>query len=272
MNLTKISQKIWQVVGLAAGVLFLMGILAMIVGIGYTFFQYKAHHVGGLAVNPKDDNSKLKIAVEYGLPLPLEGSDFWVIPVTLERREQGKERDMAHRELESKSSYDGYGSSSYYPYWGPYYNLVFISKKTGELRSLLAKKGFIGGVYFPEKRYDKRDTEIKPTFLLLKIATADTNADGMINEEDASAGFIASIDGTKLTQVTPDNTQMKWWHYDAESKKLFMELIHDVNQDRKFNWDGPQTVVSVNVLDPKIGQDFVPVEIRNKIEAVLMKK
>lgn len=95
---------------------------------------------------------------------------------------------------------------------------------------------------------------------------------GVINEKDASAGFIASIDGTKLTQVTPNNTQMRWWHYDSDSQRLFVEIVHDVNKDKKFNWDDPQTVVSVNLLDLKIGQEFVPVEVKNKIESVLLKK
>lgn len=272
MNLTKISHKIWEIVGLAFGILFLLGILAIFVGVGFAFFQYKTHHVEGLAVNPKEDKGRLKVTVEYGLPLSLEGADFSIIPVTLEKRKQGEEREMVSKEVSYKSRYDSYGGSSYFSYWGPYYNLVFVNKKTGESRPLLTEKGFIAGVYFPEKRYDKKDIEIKPTFLLLKIATTDTNHDGVINEKDASAAFIANIDGTKLTQITPDNTQMGWWHYDTDSQRLFVEIVHDVNNDRRFNWDDPQTVVSVNILDPKIGRDFVPEEIKSKIEAVLLKK
>lgn len=273
MNLTKISQRIWQIVSLVAGVLLLLGILVIVVRIGFSFFQYKTHHVGGLAVEPSDDNGKLKVTVEYGLPLPFEGSDYFVIPVTLEKKKQGEERDTLSRELMSKSSYDSYGSGSYFSYsWGPYYNLVFINNKTGEARALLAQKGFINGVYLPEKKHDKKDTEIKPTFLLLKIATADTNKDGVINEKDASAGFIANIDGTKLTQVTPDNTQMKWWRYDSDSQRLFVEIVHDVNKDKKFDWDDPQTVIAVNVLEPKAGEEFISTEIKNKIELLLLKQ
>ena len=271
MNLAKISQKIWQIVGFAVGVLFLLGVLVTVVGIGFMVYQYKTHHVEGVAVNQKEDRGKLKVTVEYGLPLPLEGADFFIIPVTLEKRKQGQERE-AVSQVAYKSSYDSYGSSIYSPYWGPYYNLVFINKKTGELRSLLSEKGFIEEVYFPEKRYDKKDAEVKPTFMLLKIATADTNYDGVINEKDASAGFVASMDGTKLTKVTPDDTQMKWWYYDADSQKLFVEIVHDVNKDEKFNWDDPKTVVTVNALDPKIGQELIPGEVKSKIESVLLKK
>ena len=274
MNLSKISGKLWEIVGLAAAILFLLAILAIFVGIGFGVYQYKTHHVDGVAVNPKEDKGKLKVTVEYGLPLELEESDFLMIPVKLEKKKQGQERETVYSEVVSKrSSYDSeWSSGSCASYWGPLYNIVFINKKTGELRSLLSHKGFINGVYFPEKKYGEKEAKTKPTFLLFKIATTDTNHDGVINEKDASAGFIASVDGTKLTQVTPDNTQMRGWRYDADSQKLFIEVVRDANQDRKFNWDDPQTVVSVNVLDPKMGQEFIPEEIKDKIESVLLKK
>jgi len=274
MNLTKISGKLWEIVGFAAAILFLLGILAIFVGIGFGVYQYKTHHVNGVAVDPKEDKGKLKVTVEYGLPLSLEESDFFMIPVKLEKKKQGQEREMLRSEVAGRSfSYDSKMSySSYSSHWGPYYNIVFINKKTGESRPLLANKGYIDGVYFPEKKYDKKETEVKPTFLLLNIATADTNDDGVINEKDASAGFIASIDGAKLTQITPDNTQMRGWFYDSDSQRLFVEIVRDANKDRKFNWDDPQTVVSVNVLDPKTGQEFIPGEIKDKIESVLLKK
>ena len=273
MDLSKISQKIWQVVVLSVGILFLLGVLVTVVGIGFSVYQYKVRHVEGIAVGQREDRGRLKVTVEYGLPLPLEELDFFIIPVTLEKREQGQEREGVLGEV-SSYSYDKMGLSyPSYSYWGPYCNLVFIDKKTGESRTILAEKGFIKGVYFPEKRYeDKKDAEIKPTFLLLNIAVADTNGDGLINEQDASAGFVASLDGRKLTQITPDYTQMRWWAYDEGSKRLFVEIIQDVNRDKKFNWDDPKTVVSVNVLDPAIGQDCIPAETKNKIESVLLEK
>ena len=161
MNPTKILEKIFQIVGLAVGILFLIGILVFAVGIGFTFFQYKTHHVEGIAVGPNEDTGKLKVTVEYGLPLPPEGSDYLMVPVKLEKRDPRQERD-AYREI-SSYSYDKMGSGSYssYAYWGPCYNLVFINKKTGESRPLLAHKGYIDGVYFPEKAYEKRDAVIK---------------------------------------------------------------------------------------------------------------
>ena len=271
MELNKIKNTIWEVVGLALGVLFLLGIVATFVGAGYLFFQYKRHSVEGVAVEPGEEKSDLKLTVQYEIPLPVEGTDFLIIPVTLAKKKQAQERERL-REVASSSSYDrSIVSDIYSHYWGPYYNLVFINKKTGESRLLLTKKGYIEGIYLPEKRYDEKEPEKKPTFLILKIATVDTNKDGIINGKDATAGFIASLDGTKLTQVTPDNTQMGWWRYAAESQMLFMEVVRDVNNNRKFNWDDPKAVLSVNILDPKMGQEFVTTEIKNEVETILKK-
>jgi len=274
MNLVKISQKLWEIVGLLVAILFLLGILAVFVGVGFGAYQLRAHQVNGVAVNPEGDKGKLKTTVEYGLPLPFEESDFFMIPVKLEKKKQGQEREAVYSKAASKSyGYDGrvssYGDASY---GGPLYNIVFINKQTGESRPLLSQKGFIDGVYFPETKYGKKEEKIKPTFLLLEIATADTNHDGVINEKDASAGFIASVDGIKLTQVTPDNTRMRQWRYDADSKKLFLEIVRDANRDQRFNWDDPQTVVSVDVFDPQMGQEFIPEKVKGNIESVLLEK
>lgn len=275
MNLTKLSQKIWEIVGLAVAVLFLLGILALFVGIGYAIFQYKAHHVGGLPIETPENTGDLKIAVEYGLPLPYEESDYFMIPVKLEKRKPGEAREMesAPRRVSKGVSYEGsISSGSYFPYWGPFYNVIFIHKKTKETHPLLLNKGYIQGVYFPEKRFEEKDQKIKPTFILFRIATRDTNHDGFINEKDASAGFLAGVDGTGLTQVTPDETQMHGWYYDPNEKKIFIEVVQDANKDLKFNWDDPQTVVGVNVLAPKIGQEFVSSETKKQVESILLRK
>jgi hypothetical protein len=274
MNLTKIANKLWEVVGLAFAFLFLAGILAIFAGVGYSIYQFRTRHVEGITVEPREDKGKLKLTVEYGLPLPLEDSDFLMIPVKLEKKKLGEEREAVNREIARRDySYDSKMASGIYSFdWGPYYNLVFINKKTGESRPLLADKGFIDGIYFPEKKYDEEEPERKPTFLLLKIAMTDTNRDGVINEKDASAGYLAKMDGTRLTQITPENTQMRGWYYDADWQTIFVEIVRDANQDGKFNWDDPETIVSTNVLDPEIGQEIIPAEIKDKVESILLKK
>ncbi len=272
MNLTKISNKIWEIVGLALGILFLLGIAGILFGGIYGFFQYRAHRIQGLMLDPEQEKGNLKTTVEYGLPLAVEGSDFFMIPVTLEKKKQGEERGMLRREMSLKtSSYDS-DYSSYSPYGGPYYNLIMMNKKTGESRPLLSDKGFISGIYFPEKSYSKKEVEPKLTFMLLRISKTDTNADGMINERDASSGFLASIDGAHLTQVTPDHTQMRSWNFDSETQRLFIEVVQDANRDQKYNWDDPQIVLSVNVATPQMGQEFIPAEIKSKIQSVLLSK
>jgi hypothetical protein len=277
MNISKLKNSIWEIVGLATGILFFIGILAMLGGIGYGIYQYARHHVGGIAVEPGKDKSwsDLKLTVQYELPLPVDDIDYFIIPVSLEKKKQGEEREFVRRETVNQSVSMDYSSSSasgsYSSYWGPFYNLVFVNKKTGAAQPLLNQKAYIDGVYFPEKKQGEKAAEKKPAFILLEIATADTNHDGIINGKDAVLGFVAGLDGTNLTQVTPDNTQMGWWRYDALSQSLFVEVVRDANQDRKFNWDDPKSLVSVNVSDPKMGQEFIPEEVKSKIETLLKK-
>ncbi|HLD49642.1 MAG TPA: hypothetical protein VJC08_00435, partial [bacterium] len=80
------------------------------------------------------------------------------------------------------------------------------------------------------------------------------------------------LDGTKLTQITPDRTQMGWWRYDSVSKVLFVEAVRDMNGDNKYNWDDPKVMLSVDVNAPGMGREIVPQEIKDKVEAILKKR
>ena len=280
MDLDKLKKKLWDVFGFLMAVLFLLGAVAIFAGIGYGIYQFKRHYVDGIAVEtPEEDDGKggLQLTVQYRTPLPVESSDYWIIPVDLEKKKAGDAGADRENERVSQSSlerYDSGMSSDFYSYgygWGPCYNLVFIRKNTGESSLLLDRKGYILQIYIPEKRLRKKGAEKKPEFILLKMAAADTNHDGKINGKDASPGYLVSLDGTKLTQITPDRTQMGWWRYDSVSKVLFVEAVRDMNGDNKYNWDDPKVMLSVNVNEPKMGQEIVPQGIKDKVEAILKK-
>lgn len=273
MDFDKILSRIWKIVGISVGAIFLVGFLIMIAGIAFSFIGQKRHHVEGLAVGQQNNRGELKLSVEFGLPISVSELDYFIIPVRLEKRKHGEEREGAYSRVSSLKSYDGdsWGSGSYsYSYGGPYYNLIFVNKLTGELKTLLSEKGYIGSIYFPEKSYKKEEDGQKLTFLLIEMARHDTNHDGVINQKDASAGFIATLDGAKLTQVTPENAQMKWWYFDEKARKLFIEIVHDMNKDKKFNWDDSQTVLVVDLQDPKMGREIVSEEIKNSIQKQLL--
>ena len=279
MSLDKLKKKLWDVFGFLVAVFFLLGAVAVFAGIGYGIYQFKTHYVDGVPVENDEDGGKggLQLTVQYQTPLPVEGGDYWVVPVNLEKKKQGQaEEGRANQRLSGSSleRYDSGMSSDFYSYsygWGPCYNLVFINKKTGESRLLLEHKGYIAQIYIPEKRREKGEAVEKPEFMLLKMAAADTNHDGKISGKDAMPGYLVSLDGTKSTQITPDRTQMGWWRYDSAAKTLFVEAVQDLNGDNKYNWDDPKVMLSVNINEPKMGQEIVPQGIKDKVEAILKK-
>lgn len=279
MGLDKLKNKIWDVFGFLVAVLFLLGAVAVFAGIGYGIYQFKTHYVDGVSVDDnEDDGGKggLQLTVQYQTPLPVEGGDYWIVPVNLEKKKQGEAEDDQRKSRGlSESSLERYDSgmgSDFYSYaygWGPCYNLVFIHKTTGESRLLLDYKGYIAQIFILEARREKQDAERNPEFILLKMAVTDTNRDGKINGKDALPGYLVSLDGTKLTQITPDLTQMGWWRYDSAAKTVFVEAVQDLNGDKKYNWDDPKVLLSVNVNEPKMGQEIVPQGIKDKVEAIL---
>jgi hypothetical protein len=271
MNFNKINSWIWKAVVFLAGASFLIFILAGLISAGVGFVKYKVRHVGGVHVgadNPAEEVAGFKVVTQYDLPLDADGLDYFIIPVTLEKKKLEEERSFTR--VQKMSSYDDYGSSgsSYYGR-GPYYNLVFIHKKTGEAKSLLESKGFIEGVYFPEKDYRDKTKESPLTFLLYRIAMIDTNQDGVLNGKDALSGYISNADGASLVQITPENTKMEWWRYDSESKTLFVKVVNDSNKDKKFKWDDTEALLAVDMMSPKIGKEVISEDIKSKISKIL---
>ncbi len=271
MNMNKVIGLVWKIVALATGILFLGLILMGVIGAGVSFLRYKMHSVEGVAVEAgknKPDLAGLKVIVQYELPLSVNGLDHFIVPITLEKKKVGETRPFASSPR--MSSYSDYSDSRYFSeMYGPFYNLVFIDKTTGVSKLLLEQKGFIQNVCFPEKSYSEKEDKTPPTFIFYRMALVDTNGDGVLNEKDALPGYVSNADGTHLSQVTPANTSVTSWRYDPEGKKLFIEVIRDLNQDRKFNWDDPKTILAVNVLDPKLGDEIVPVDLKAKAEAIL---
>lgn len=271
MNFNKINSWIWKAVVFLAGAAFLISILVGLISVAVSFVKYKIRHVGGVHVgadNQAEDIAGFKVVTQYELPLNTDGGDYFIVPVTLEKKKLGEERSFS--QVQKVSSYDSYGSSggSFYGS-GPYYNLVFIHKKTGETKPLLQKKGFIEGVYFPEKDYRDKAKVTPLTFLLYRIATTDTNQDGVLNGKDALTGYTSNVDGTNLVQITPENTKMDGWRYDSEAKTLFVKVVNDSNKDNKFKWDDTEALLAVDVLIPKVGKEVISEDIKSKISMIL---
>lgn len=268
MDLDKINKSIW----LTIGVLILVGILTGMGSIAYGILRCHMYKPDGIAVQTVQDEgkeSRYELKTVYEMPLLIEGSDFFVVPVSLKKVAKTPEGEgYALKSYSGTSSSSHYTKVSYvnYNYFdGPCYNLVFIHKKSGKAEKLLGERAYIDSVYFPERKYLPGE-ESQPTFILLKLGNRDTNGDGVINQKDALSAYLVDLDGKNLTQVTPSETNMRSWRYDRDSRRLFIEIIEDTNGDKKFTKEDQEKILSVNVDSPGIGQELIPESIKGNIE------
>lgn len=272
MNIDKFNKIIWSIIG----IVILLGILASVGVTVYSIFRYNRYHPDGIEIQAGQGATKEKAYVlktVYEMPLLTEGSDFFVVPVSLKKISKSQE---AERYLSKSSDASSWESRSYskvdymgYNYFEePCHNLIFINKKGGQAYKLLNERVYIDAVFFPEKKYLPEEKS-KPTFILLKIGKKDTNGDGTINGKDALAGFLVGLDGKNLTQITPSDTNMVSWRYDQDSKKLFVKIVEDINGDKKFTEEDREKILIVDTEALSMGQEFVPEAIKKDIDSVI---
>lgn len=272
MNIDKFNKVIWSIIG----IVILLGILAGLGSIVYSIFRYNRYHPDGIEIQAGQEAAKEKsyvLKTVYEMPLLTEGSDFFVVPVSLKKVSKSQE---AERYLSKYSDASSWESRSYskvdcigYNYFeGPCHNLIFIDKKSIQAYKLLNERAYIGAVFFPEKKYLSEEKS-RPTFILLKIGRKDTNGDGTINGKDALAGYLVGLDGKNLTQITPSDASMASWRYDQDSKKLFVKIVEDMNRDKKFTEEDREKILIVDTEAPSMGQELIPEAIKKDIDSVI---
>lgn len=266
MDFKSINKVIWGTVGIVVGLLILVTIFASLIRGGMSYYRYRTHHVSGVAVNapviepPKP--GQLQVTVQYEMPAWEQKSDYYFIPVDLEKKIQAEEPAYDISRSVEKSRLNYYRDNGAY-------NFVVMNKKTGESRLLLDKKAYVQGPYFIDVKDEAKPLENKPVRILFKIAFEDTNQDGVLNNRDTLVGYLSNLDGTNLIQITPEKMQLERWQNDAESKKLFLTVSHDTNDDHKFNLDDPKFLLAVSIDDPKMGTEVVSKEIQDQVNALL---
>ncbi|MDP3919255.1 MAG: hypothetical protein Q8R76_00390 [Candidatus Omnitrophota bacterium] len=267
MNFTKIHNTIWSIIGLLISFAILIGIVWAGIGI-FNSFRYRP---GGIGVEATEAKGKLALKTVYEMPLLIEGSEYFMTPVSLKKVDEADEgisqrdRSMYSSEM---SEYASIGNIAYNYFRGPCHNLVFTHKKTGESKLLFEERVYIDAIYFPEKTYDA-DEKTPPSFVLLKMGKNDTNGDKLLNDKDAMAGYVVGVDGKNLFEITPPRTSMQWWRYDSDSNRLFIEVIEDSNRDNKYTNADQIITIGVDINAPAVGEELVPDAIRKRIEGIM---
>ncbi|MBD2415807.1 hypothetical protein FACHB389_27430 [Nostoc calcicola FACHB-389] len=193
--------------------------------------------------------------ITYGNLIIKEQSDYLMIPVNLPDQYQEKESNLSL-------------SRSYERNNQLLYNLIFYRKQDGEAHLLLNKKAIINSFDLLEiKATDKPITRV----WLYRIIDQDTNTDKKINSEDAIVGYISDLSGKNLQQITPNNTQIINWVVLPSQNAIFLKILKDSNNDKKFTGEDNTNFVRVNLDKPGIGTEIISDKIEQEIKSYVLK-
>lgn len=192
--------------------------------------------------------------ITYGDLIINEKSDYIMIPVTLSENSDRNKGGL----LRGPSSYE-------YDRKGLFDNILFYRKQDGESHLLLNKPAKISSF----DTLEKKEPGKPPTQLLIyKIIETDTNADKKLNYEDATLGYLSDLSGKNIQQITPNNTQILNWSIIQSIKSIFVKIIKDSNNDKKFTETDESTYIKVNLDNPTIGTEIITDDIKKQIQSI----
>ncbi|MFN6502062.1 MAG: hypothetical protein RMX65_034435 [Nostoc sp. DedQUE01] len=200
------------------------------------------------------DKPKSESNIIYGDLVIKEQSDYLMIPVNFPDQDREKENNLSLSRSYEKSN--------------NLYNIIFYNKQDGEAHLLLNKKAVINSFELLEvKAANKPITRV----WLYKILDQDTNTDKKVNTEDAIVGYISDLSGKNLQQITPNNTQIINWVVVPSQNAIFIKIIKDSNNDKKFTGTDNTNFVRVNLEQPGIGTEIISDRLEQEIKSYILK-
>ncbi|MBW4606637.1 MAG: hypothetical protein KME22_05270 [Hassallia sp. WJT32-NPBG1] len=193
--------------------------------------------------------------IVYGDLIFKEQSDDLMIPVNIKN----------YYPINRKISLD---SSAYSEKEIELYNIIFSNKKNGESHLLINKKAIISSFDFLEK---KEAGKPSTRFWLYRIIENDTNKDNKLNSQDAIIGYISDSSGRNLQQVTPNNTQLISWTIVQSVGAIFLKIIEDSDNDKKFTEQDKINFIKVNLNKLAIGAEIISDQIDQEIKSYIFK-
>lgn len=197
------------------------------------------------------ENQKTEPNVDYGELIIKEQSDYLMIPVYVtdySQKKQGNLNRFKSYERDKKSLH----------------NIIFYHKQDGVNNLLLNKKAIINSFDLLETK-----TANKPPtrFWLYRIIDQDTNQDKKLNSEDAIIGYFSDLSGKNLQQITPNNSQIINWVVVASQNALFLKIIKDSNNDKKFTEKDKTNFIRVNLDQSGMGTEIISDQIEQQIKS-----
>jgi hypothetical protein len=170
-------------------------------------------------------------------PVALAGSPMLIVPFAVEMPDQQSKGFMIGSAsvgsyFVSGSSVAGANSASSSEYTGSdrlkWNNIVFYDPASGAARLLLDHPALICQFHAPSDK-----GPVHGNYLLLAIAEADTNHDGVLGPDDAVRLYRADANGNGLRAVTPPDTQLiSLVSFNDEA--IYLQIRRDSDGDGKF--------------------------------------
>jgi len=200
------------------------------------------------------DKPKSQPNIVYGDLIIKEQSDYLMIPVTVAEQNEDKGID-----LKLSRSYERNNQL---------YNIIFYRKQDGEAHLLLNKKAIITSFDLLEvKAANKPTTRV----WLYRIVDQDTNTDKKLSSEDATIGYLSDLSGKNLQQITPNNTRIISWVVVPSQNAIFLKIIKDSDNNKKFTAEDKTNFVRVNLDKPSMGTEIISDQIEQEIKSYIFK-
>ena len=202
------------------------------------------------------EKPKLQPNLIYGDLIIKEQSDYLMIPVSLAEHNEDKGID-----LNLSRSYENDRNNQLY-------NIIFYQKQGSEAHLLLNKKAIIASFDLLEvKAAEKPTTRV----WLYKIINQDTNTDKKLNSEDATIGYLSDLSGKNLQQITPNNTRIISWVVVPSENAIFLKIIKDSDNDKKFTKEDKTNFVRVNLDKIGMGTEIISDQVEQEIKSYVFK-
>lgn len=190
----------------------------------------------------------------YGDLIIKEQSDHLMIPVYLADQEQDKGSDWNFSRYDKREN--------------KITNIIFYHKQKTDTHILLNKKAIINSFDLLETK-----TAGKPPtrFWLYKIIDQNTNQDKELDNADAIIGYLSDLSGKNLQQITPNNTQIINWVIIPSQNAIFLKIVKDSDNDKKFTAADKTNFVRVNLDKPGMGTEIISEQIEQQIKSYVSK-
>ena len=146
-------------------------------------------------------------------------------------------------------------------------NMIVHSLKTGQSHLLLKKKAVITQWQFLDLKKEKDKPARK--VLLLRLIETDTNGDKKFDWNDAAVGYLADISGKNMRRISPLNAQLTSWKYDKNRDIIFLRVLKDSDNNKKFTSQDKVNFLKINPNNPGQGKEIINDKIQQEIKSLV---